>query len=121
MRPLLLMIICMVPSPLWASPGEPVNMFAAGMKLLVGLAFVIGLMLLFHVLNRKGFLFLQGRSGGRIQIVETRPVGGRKSLCLVEVRGEQILLGIGNDRIDCLHHFGPRFEEELQAQVETEK
>ena len=121
MRALLFAVMILMPSPVWAMSAEPVNMFAAGMKLVVGMAIVIGLMLLFHVLNRKGFRFLEGRSAGRIRILETRPVGGRKSLCLVEVGGEQILLGIGNDRIDCLHHFAPPFESQLQARVEADQ
>jgi len=54
-------------------------------------------------------------------------VGGRKSLCLVEVEGEKFLLGLGNDRVNCLHHFtagrggGSRFASQLEASLGAEE
>jgi len=119
-------LFLLLPTNLLAAQPEPINFFHSGMKLVVGMAIVIGIMLLFHVLNRKGFKFLENRHPGTIRIVETRPVGGRKSLCLVEIEGEKFLLGLGNDRVDCLHHFaadrgGSRFANELQASIGVEE
>ena len=37
-----------------------------------------------------------------IKVIETRPLGGRKFLCIVKVRDEELLLGLSNDRIECL-------------------
>jgi flagellar protein FliO/FliZ len=124
MARLFFIALLLSPAPLWAAEPEPINLFHSGLKVFLGLAVVVGIMLLFHVVNRKGFKFLESRQASRIRIVETRPVGGRKSLCLVEVEGERLLLGLGSDRVDCLHHFdgakaGGRFEKELEAQVEA--
>ncbi len=122
----LFLLIWLLPAELLAAQPEPINFFHSGLKLVVGMAIVIGIMLLFHVLNRKGFRFLENRHPGTIRIVETRPVGGRKSLCLVEVEGERFLLGLGNDRVECLHHFntakgGSRFASQLQASLGAEE
>ncbi|MCF8024799.1 MAG: flagellar biosynthetic protein FliO [Desulfobacteraceae bacterium] len=122
----LFIFFMLLPSRLWAASPEPVDFFSSGVKLFVGMAVVIGIMLLIHVLNRKGFKFLESRQSRRIKIVETRPMGGRKSLCLVEIEGERLLLGVGNDRVNMLYHFNGTpdagcFEDELQARVEAEK
>ena len=112
------------PTPAYGADGVSVDLFATGLKLFAGTAVVVGIMLLLHYLNKRGVKFFEGKSAGSIRIVENRAVGGRKSLCLVEVRGETLLLGLGNDRIDMLHHFGGgagdggtgregRFEKEL--------
>lgn len=112
----LLFIFIIFPASAFAGQPEDLDLFASGLKLFVGLSVVIGLMLIFHVLNRKGFKFLESRHAGSIKIIETRPLGGRKSLCLVEVEGRRILLGLGNDRVDVVHSFAPgSFDQELRA------
>ncbi len=45
---------------------------------------------------------LPQKKGGLIKVLETRPLGGRKFLCVVKVRNEELLLGLSNDRIECL-------------------
>ncbi|MFO7839142.1 MAG: flagellar biosynthetic protein FliO [Desulfosalsimonadaceae bacterium] len=125
MARLLFLLFMLHPTVLLAAEPEPVNLFHSGLKLFIGMAIVVGLMLAFHVIHRKGFRFLEKRHSGRIRIMETRPVGGRKALVLVEVEGERLLLGLGNDRVNCLHHFGAagggsRFDKELQEQEQTE-
>jgi len=42
-----------------------------------------------------------------IKVLETRPLGGRKFLCVVKVRNEELLLGLSNDRIECLTKLSP--------------
>lgn len=68
------------------------------LKMGTALALVVGLMLVLSA----GYRFLRlGRNTGQgnITIKETRALGARKSLCLVEVRGREILLGITPERI----------------------
>ena len=120
----ILLIGLLLPSEVWAAPYDPPGLWATGLKLLVGTLLVIGLMLLVYVLNRKGFSLFRNSSPSRIQIVENRPVGGKKSVCLVRVRGEDFLLGLGGDQVQLLFHFGSsqddhRFESELQERVEA--
>ena len=116
--------ICLIPAELWAVGTEPVDFFSSGLKLFIATIIVIGIMLLLHVLHRKGIKFLKGDDSGGIQILETRPVGGKKSLCLVKVRDQELLVGLGNERIDFLYHFGGakenrQFEDDLQKRLEA--
>lgn len=117
-------IFMIMPADVAAAAAEPLNLFRSGIKLFAAMAVVIGIMLLLHVMSKKGFKLFEGRQGGRIRVVESRPVGGRKALCLVEVDGERLLLGIGSDRVEMLHHFRDSantgcFEDELISRVEA--
>lgn len=115
----LFIVFLLLPAELYAAQPDQVDLFSSGLKLFVGMAVVIGLMLIFHVLNRKGFKFLESRHAGKIRIVETRQLGGRKALCLVEVEGKRLLLGLGSDRVDLLHSSSAgSFEDELRASEE---
>lgn len=131
MQRFLFLPVLLIPQPLHAAGAGSADFFLSGVKLFAVTVAVVGIMLLLHYLNRKGMRLFEGRRSGGITIVETRPVGGRKSLCLVEVRGESILLGIGNDRIDLLHHFDKgkaragipegRFESELKQRQDGQQ
>ena len=110
----------------WAADSGDPDLFVSGLKMVVGMAVVIGLMLLVYFMNKKGIGFLKRGGTSRINIVETRPVGGRKMLCLVEVDGQSLLLGIGNDRIDFLCNVGSSskkkgFENSLQNCFQEKK
>ncbi len=105
MARILPLFVLLIPSNLWGSQSENIDLFFSGLKMFIGMIIVVGLMLLVYVLNKKGIKFLKGGKPGLIQILETRPVGGKKMLCLVEVKGQELLLGIGNERIDFLHHL----------------
>lgn len=118
MSRLLFLLLLIIPQTVWAAQPEAPDLFSSGIKLFAAMAVVIGLMLLLHVLNKKGFRFLERRHAGSIKIIETRPLGGRRSLCLVEVEGRRLLLGLGGDRVNVLERFGSLdFEKELQASV----
>jgi flagellar protein FliO/FliZ len=118
--------ILFFPAELWAASLEPTDLFFSGLKMFIGMIVVVGLMLLVYVLNRKGIGFLKKDRTGRINIVEMRHLGGRKMLCMVEVKGRELLLGLGNDHIDFLYDFSDSpahtdFANELQRHVEAEK
>jgi len=99
------------------SPG----LSSSWLKMLAGLALVLGLLYLFYALSRKGLSFLPGARPGAIRIVEVKSLGPRKGLCLVEVRGRELLLGFGSDRIECLASLGeaPRKEDGFAAKLEA--
>jgi len=86
-----------------ASPSD--SLLIPTLKMLGALAVVIGLLLLFYAASRKGFGFLPRPSAGQIQMLETRSLGGKKYLSLVRVRDRELLLGISNERIECLTSF----------------
>jgi flagellar protein FliO/FliZ len=118
--------ILFFPAELWAASLETTDLFLSGLKMFIGMIFVVGLMLLVYALNRKGIGFLKKDRTGRINIVEMRHLGGRKMLCMVEVKGRELLLGLGNDRIDFLYDFSDSpvhtgFANELQRHVKAER
>jgi flagellar protein FliO/FliZ len=126
MARILFVFVLFFPTELLAIQMETNDLFFSGLKMFIGMIIVVGLMLLVYVLNRKGIKFLKGSKVGRIKIVEMHHVGGRKMLCLVEVSGQELLLGLGNERIDFLYHFNDRhagkgFENELRECVEAER
>jgi len=91
-----------------ADGGEGGFSFAASMVQMLGsLAVVLGLIYLVTHISRR---WLKGRSGfrglkkrpGYIRIVETRHLEPKKSLLLVEVSGEYLLLSNGNEGISLI-------------------
>lgn len=85
-----------------AIASEAVDELTPYFRMLWGLCIVLGIMLVLYGLFKKRFNILAGRSGDIIQIKEIKPVMPKKSLCLVEVRGKEYLLGIGNESITLL-------------------
>ncbi|MDH4553582.1 flagellar biosynthetic protein FliO [Pseudomonas sp. BN417] len=86
------------PSPAPASTG----MAAQLGQLALGLLLVVGLIFLLAWLLRR-VQQLGPRGGQVIQLVATQALGPRDRLVLVQVGGEQILLGLSAGRIAPLH------------------
>jgi len=63
---------------------------------------VIGIILLLYALSRKGFGLLPAARGGAIKVVELRSLGAKKGVCLIRVRDEEFLLGLGADRVELI-------------------
>lgn len=99
---------------------EP-SLLGSSLKMVAALAVIVGILLLIYAASRKGFNLMPQKKGGLIKILETRPLGGRKFLCVVKVRGEELLLGLSNDRIECLSKLSPGedFAENLQQAEEV--
>lgn len=120
---LLILLFFFFTSPAFAAEtiAEP-SLLGSSLKMLAALAVVIGILLLLYAASRKGFGVLPQKKNGLIQVLETRPLGGRKFLCVVKVRGEELLLGLSNDRIECLSKLSSsgKFSETLQ-QVEEDR
>ncbi len=90
------------------------------LKMLGALAVVVGLLLLFYAASRKGFGILPRTRDGQIRMLETRPLGGKKFLCLVRVRDQELLLGVSNERIECLTQL-PASEADFATTLEQAK
>ena len=100
---LLFLPLLFIPGAVFASAGESVSGYPQGMlRLFIALGLVIGLLFLLVALSRKGMRFFPAARGGIIKVVEMRSLGPRKSLCLIEVKGEEILLGVSSDRIEMI-------------------
>ncbi len=68
-------------------------------KVVWGMLIVLGIMLLMYGLLRKRLSIFHSNSSQSIKVLEIKPIMPKKSLCLVEVKGEEYLLGISADRI----------------------
>lgn len=69
------------------------------MRMIWGLLIVLGIIFVLYGLIKKRFSLLGSTSKQEIKVVEMKPLMGKKALCLVEVRGEEYLLGIGGDTV----------------------
>ncbi len=67
-----------------------------------GLSIVVGIMLIIYALVRKRFSLLTNKEDSKIKVLEMRPLMPKKTLCLIEIEGQQILLGITGDSINHL-------------------
>ncbi|MCD4688029.1 MAG: flagellar biosynthetic protein FliO [Desulfuromonadaceae bacterium] len=117
--PLCLLLI-LLPATVHAGAEAPDPLIGNGLRMVAGLLLVLGLMLLLFALSKRGLRWLPGSREGRIHIRETRPLGGKKALCLVEVQGRELLIGVSNERIELLCELdsppGQSFEQTLQNQ-----
>jgi flagellar protein FliO/FliZ len=86
-----------------------------------GLLIVLGIILLLYGLLRKRFSLLSSSPDKQINIVEIKPLMGKKALCLVEIRGTEYLLGISESSISNIATLSPKksqsFSETLQAET----
>jgi len=71
---------------------------------LAGLAFVLLLVFGCGWLVKR-FSGMSGTGGGTIKVVSVLPVGTRERLALVDVGGQQLLLGVTAQQITTLHTF----------------
>ena len=81
---------------------EPDSTFSAPLRLIWGLLIVLGILFIIYGLMKKKMSFLNVSEKGIIKIVEVRHLPPKKSLYLVEVRGQEFLLGAGQDRIELI-------------------
>lgn len=120
---IVLMILLTPVAVLGETVAKEPSLFTASLKMLAALGVVIGLLLLFYAASRRGFGFLPQNKSEIIQIIETRPLGGRKFLCVVKIRDEEILLGMTPDRIEHLGRLAPAkkgFSDSLQTAQEKQ-
>ena len=99
----LLAVACLPLSAVAATEsGLGTGLAAQLAQLGLGLAVVVGLIfLLGYVMRRVGPLAPQG--GQHIRLISSYPLGPRDRLALVDVGGQQLLLGISPGRITTLH------------------
>lgn len=101
-------VLMAIASPFcWAaetSPPEPGIGAGQVVTVLAGLAFVLALVFACGWFVKR-FSGMNTSRGGAIKVVSVLPVGTRERLALVEVGGQQLLLGITAQQITTLHTF----------------
>lgn len=115
---LLFITLLVVPSAAFA--GDTLGTDTAGyFRVIWGLLVVLGIILVLYGIVRKRFSLLSAPSGANIKILEVRPMMGKKALCLVDVKGQEYLLGISGETISHIATLTPpakaSFAETLQA------
>ena len=118
-----LTLLITVPEQLWAATTEFSSDTTNYLRFLWGLLVVLGIIYILYGLLRKRFSLLTTGKNERIKILEMKPLGGRRAICLVEVRNRQYLLGVCDQSISHLASFDPtnvsNFPEAL-AEAEAE-
>jgi flagellar protein FliO/FliZ len=113
-------LFCWAAEP--AAPAPPPGLLSGGLRALGGLVLVVGLMLLIYALYKRRGGLLPGNRSNLVKVVETRHLGPKKALALVEVRGEELLIGIGSDQINLICRLAGRsaesFDQALQQQMD---
>lgn len=103
---------CVFPSitfflvPLLSTPAfaaeYPTDEFSAIFRVIWALLIVLAIILILYALFKKRFSLVHASSTKSIRILEIQPLMPKKSLCLVEVKGKEYLLGIGHEDITFL-------------------
>ncbi|RMF48102.1 MAG: flagellar biosynthetic protein FliO [Deltaproteobacteria bacterium] len=118
----LILLLAQAVPVLAAEAIQPPGMLASTLKVLGSLVLVIGLGLVIAALAKKRLPMLPGQRGSAIRVLETRGLGPKKAVALVEVRGREFLLGLGADGVRMLAETSDstRFERELDSQLEQQ-
>ena len=104
----LLIILSLSATNAFAGGAEPPFSVASMLRLIWGLLIVLGALLVIYALAKKKFSFLStGSNKGAITIIEMRHLMPKKSLCLIKVRDQEYLLGLGNDQINLIAIIDP--------------
>ncbi len=89
-------------------------------RVIWGLLIVLGIILILYGLLRKRFSILSSTADKEIQILEIKPLMGKKALCLVEVRGQELLIGISESKISTLANLTPKKEQSFAETLKKE-
>lgn len=120
-RRLLAAVVCSVPlvamgasekSPAGIGTGELSSLF---LGLLFVLAVIVGCAWL---IKRMGAV--SGANTGTIKVLAVSSVGSRERIALVEVGGQQLLLGVTQQQINTLHTFAEPVVSEPDREINSE-
>jgi flagellar protein FliO/FliZ len=114
----LFLIQCFHPAEIFAGTS-PADDAADYFRVIWGLLVVLGIILILYGFLRKRFSLLSTGAHQHIQIIELKPLMGKKALCLINVKGQEHLLGISGDNITHIAALTPQpessFAEVLQS------
>ncbi len=100
-------MVCISTSTAFAGTEPPFSL-SSTLRFFWGILIVLGILLVVYALAKKKLSFLNAGGGqGAITIVEMRHLMPRKSLCLIKVRGQEYLIGLGHDQINLIATIPP--------------
>ncbi len=82
--------------------AEQFDMVDSSFRMLWGLLVVLAIIFVIYAILRKRVTGFQHGDKGVIKIVEVKHIMPKKSLMLVEVRGQEFVVGAGNDTINTI-------------------
>ncbi len=116
--PLLAAALPAVPAVVWA--GTTLGTDTADyFQIIWGLLVVLGIILVLYGIVRKRFSLLATPSSGKIKILEVKPMMGKKALCLVDVKGQEYLLGISGETISHIATLTPPANSSFAATLQA--
>ncbi len=92
------------PATAWSA--ETASYSSAALQMIWALLIVLGIILLLYAIVKKRF-GIAGSAPGSIQVKEIRYLMPKKGLAIVEVRGQELLIGIGVNRLELLTTLPP--------------
>ncbi len=108
MRLLLTLLIFHISTTEALAGTDSLISLSASLRIFWGLLIVFGVLLVVYALAKKKLSFLNAGAGkDAITIIETRHLMPRKSLCLIKVRDQEFLLGLGNEQINLIAVINP--------------
>lgn len=121
---LLLLVLC-YPQLAGAADMQVPELFPSALKMIGSLLLMLGMLLGMYFLFKKGSILSSGGKG-EIQILDIKHLGGRKSVCLLQVKGRQMLVGVSQDGIGLLSQLdregdASRFEQELRQKKSSQQ
>ena len=112
----LLLFLLLSPTGAFAAQGGP-GLAGTLVQTVSALALVIGLILVLYYLAGRLMRVPRGRGLGYIRVVETRHLAPKKSLLLVEVGGEYLLLSNGAEGVGFIKRIDMLGEIEVVEEV----
>lgn len=109
-------LVLFTPQP--ATAAAAMSNTAAFLRLTWGLVVVLGIILILYGLVRKRFSLLHSPDKSAIKVVEIRHLMPKKSLCLIEVKGREYLLGISSDNISLIADLAAPADNSFAATLE---
>jgi flagellar biogenesis protein FliO len=81
---------------------------AGALRIILALGITLSLLFLISYLAKR--FWLSGMGGkdptAAVKILSTRYLGGKKTICVVEIEGERLVLGLSTDKISFLTKLG---------------
>ena len=93
------------PENIYGADAE-LDVMGSYFRVVWGLLVVLGVILILYGILKKRFSLFNTPASQSINVIEMKPLMSKKALCLVEVKGEEYLLGISGDRITHIATIG---------------
>lgn len=115
-----LISVCSLLLPASASAADTFNPLQSGLKMLWALLVVLALIFCLYILAKRYLIPRQKRSQGTIRVLESSCMLPQKSLVLVNVKGNDFLVGTTSDGISTIVPVTPgrSFSEVLETSQE---